>query len=353
MINKTISDKVVTIGCHYRPPRGGIAQVLSNYDRYVFETFKFIRNSKHSNIFYNLLIALGAIIKLIWKSVADRDIKVVHIHTASYQSFRRSAVFVSLARLLGKKVVLHIHGGGFRDFYKTSPKSIASTLRKADMVIVLSQSWAKFFVEEVGLTNVEVLGNLIPTPTPVSTQPHDGLKLLFLGLLTPEKGIYDLLDVMRTICVEEGKDVHLHIGGNGDEAKLKAAIETLGLSQFVHYHGWVGEEQKAQLFSECDAYILPSYIEGLPMSILEAMSYAKPVIATNVGAIPEVVENDINGIIIEPGNKDQIAKAILSYVNHPEQIASHGGNAQAKSVGFLPETVSEKLECIYSNLLNS
>ena len=75
----------------------------------------------------------------------DRKIKIVHIHTASYNSFKRSAWYVSLANFMRKKVLLHIHGGGFKEYYATNPQWISSVLNKCDGIITLSESWKEFF----------------------------------------------------------------------------------------------------------------------------------------------------------------------------------------------------------------
>ena len=105
--------------------RGGVAQVLDIYDKYIFKDFRFIANSGGGG-FRNLRILLVSICRLIKQLLSKREIKIVHIHTASYNSFYRSAIFVSLSKLLGRKVILHIHGGGFKDFYKTNPRIMPS-----------------------------------------------------------------------------------------------------------------------------------------------------------------------------------------------------------------------------------
>ena len=91
----------------------------------------------------------------------------------------------------------------------------------------------------------------------------------------------------------------------------------------VKFEGWVGGEKKIHLLNWADVYILPSFNEGLTISILEALSYNCPIISTPVGGIPEVVTED-NGILVEPGNTKQIAEAIHNYVEHPEIVKSHG-----------------------------
>ena len=122
---------ILSIGCNYKPVRGGVAQVLDIYDKYIFKDFRFIANSGGGG-FRNLRILLVSICRLIKQLLSKREIKIVHIHTASYNSFYRSAIFVLLSKVLGRKVILHIHGGGFKDFYKTNPRLIRKILEIAD-----------------------------------------------------------------------------------------------------------------------------------------------------------------------------------------------------------------------------
>ena len=108
-------NAILSVGCNYKPVRGGIAQVLDIYDKYIFKEFRFIANSG-GGAFRNVWILLSSIGMLIKQLLGKREIKIVHIHTASYNSFYRSSIFVMLSKLLGRKVILHIHGGGFKDF---------------------------------------------------------------------------------------------------------------------------------------------------------------------------------------------------------------------------------------------
>ena len=133
-----------------------------------------------------------------------------------------------------------------------------------------------------------------------------GFTLLFLGLLGKNKGIYDLLECIRDHKVEFQGKLKLYIGGNGEIEHVKQLIKEYGIADIVIFEGWVSGDKKIELLNKSDAYILPSYKEGLPISILEAMSYGMPIISTPVGGIPEIVSNGENGYLVEPGNKEDI-----------------------------------------------
>lgn len=100
-----------------------------------------------------------------------------------------------------------------------------------------------------------------------------------------------------------------------------------------------------------DVYILPSYNEGLPIAILEAMSYKHPIISTPVGGIPEVIKNYENGILVQPGNKEEIIEAIKYYIENPESIKDQGNKAFETVQEFFPEKVFSDLSQIYQSLL--
>ena len=185
MIKMKGTKHVLTIGCEYKPVRGGIAQVLDIYDKYIFKDFRFIANSGGGGL-RNVWKLLSSICLLIKQLLSKREIKIVHIHTASYNSFYRSAIFVLLSKLLGRKVILHIHGGGFKDFYKTNPRIIRKILEIADCLIVLSGSWKKFFESITKKPLIRVVPNpvILPSNEDLGRREHSPLlRLLFLGLL--------------------------------------------------------------------------------------------------------------------------------------------------------------------------
>jgi glycosyltransferase involved in cell wall biosynthesis len=176
--------------------------------------------------------------------------------------------------------------------------------------------------------------------------------LLFLGKIGHRKGIFDLIEVLaENRSVYEGR-LELIIGGNGDIKKLEKVIIERGLESIVKYEGWVSGEKKQWLFSECDVYILPSYNEGLPLSILEAMSYGLPIISTCVGGIPEIVFDGENGFLITPGNKKEIDLLLSNLLTNSELINIMGKNSNKIVSSYYPERVIPKLQKIYSSLLN-
>ena len=143
--------------------------------------------------------------------------------------------------------------------------------------------------------------------------------------------------------------IELHIGGGGEVEKLKEMISKYDLEDFVYYEGFVSGKKKETLLNECDAYILPSYTEGLPVSILEAMSYGKPILSTPVGGIPEVVKE--NGILFQPGDLSAIRNAIDIIASNKSKRKEMGLKSKEMIEGYLPAKVETKLEKIYTQIL--
>lgn len=348
-LGKDIAKKILTIGCECNPPKGGIAQVLYNYQMFVFPTFKFVANSGGGGKIAKIWQLTKSVFAVMVKLRKDGEIQIVHIHTSSYIGFNRSKIFIKIAKAFGKKVVLHIHGGSFREFYQTSSASISKTLDACDCIIALSESWKAFFCK-VTETKVCIVDNIIPQPQRVlGIKNDDRFHLLFLGLITEQKGIYDLVDVIKEIRHDLKDKFCLHIGGNGETERLQEMIDENDLSGLVNFEGWVSGEKKKELFSLADAYILPSYIEGLPISILEAMSFGLPILSTPVGGIPEVVD-ETNGILFTPGDKKKMADAIKSIVNNPQIGKSMGNASREKAVRYYPDNVASELIEIYNGI---
>ncbi len=351
MMNKEICEKILTIGCDYKPPRGGIAQVLSSYDSLLFEPFKFVRNSADGNKPKKLWIMLWALVETFCRLLFDRKIKVVHIHTASRNSFRRSVYFARLARFMRHKVIMHIHGGGFKDYYERNRPFVEKALAQCDAIIALSDEWKRFYAHDLGHDNVWVVNNLIPAPHPVEMADDGKLHLLFLGLINEAKGVFDLIGLLAENKEKYAGRLVFHVAGNGDVERLRQVIAEAQLDAIVRYEGWVAGEEKQRLLNQCDVFVLPSYAEGLPISILEAMTYSKAVIASRVGGIPSIVHDGENGRLISPGNSQELVQAIDSFLDDPSLLKRYGECSQRLSQPFLKDSVEQQLKACYNSVL--
>lgn len=341
---------VLTIGIDYRIVRGGVAAVENVYSTF-YQPFNHVTTTVTNGQVKKLLVLCKAVLQFLYWMLFHPEIKILHVQGASNASFWRKRIFIYIAKWFDKKVVYHMHGGGFGDFSRKHPQAVRRLLEKCDVVIALSDYWKSFFESELHFKNVVVVKNVIAEPV-INPNKTTCFSLLFLGLLGQNKGIYDLLD-----CLNEHKSVFsgklkLFVGGNGEISKVTQIISKYGLSDIVSFEGWVSGDKKIELLNKVDAYILPSYHEGLPISILEAMSYSLPIISTNVGGIPEILKNGENGFIMSPGDKDAMYRAILELMNNEKLRMNMGKASYSKVQEHMPVFVERQLNDLYRSLLN-
>ena len=199
----------------------------------------------------------------------------------------------------------------------------------------------------------QVQHNIAPEPETIpSAQSDDGkTHFLFLGEIGKRKGVFDIIRAIAGHRNEADGKMELKIGGNRNEEELISAIKSNSLEDIVSFEGWVSGEKKVRLLNWADVYILPSFNEGLPISILEAMSYGCPIISTPVGGIPEVVTD--NGILVAPGNAEEIWNAMYRYICNPALIEKEGQISLMNVKPYMPDSVISDLNGIYLNILEA
>jgi glycosyltransferase involved in cell wall biosynthesis len=356
-ISSDLSSRILTIGPDYQNHRGGVGAVIDVYSRY-FEIFNFIPSHKNGSTFIKSYVFLISLIKLLSTIISNRKIKVIHIHGASYGSFyRKFIVFIIGKYIFRKKIIYHIHGGGFQIFYEKSnnlsKRLIRHLLGYADIILCLSLSWMKYFEQNFKTKKLILLPNAIDYPVKIKTNTNkDVITFLFFGLICDAKGIFDLLEVIsKNKEIYRGK-IKLLIAGNGEVQHMKDLIYKHRIEDIVEFLGWISNNEKMRVLNNSDVYILPSYNEGLPISILESMSYGKAIIATNVGGVPEIVRNKENGLLISPGDLNQIELAIGHFLENPELIGVYGAASEQIVQKYLPHHVIEDLKVIYKLTLS-
>lgn len=343
------AKNILTIGIDYRVVRGGVAAVENVYSTF-YQPFNHVTTTVTNGQVKKLLVLCKAILQFLYWMLFHPEIKIVHVQGSVGASFWRKAIFIYIAKFFHKKVVWHMHAGRFAVFYQQHRYAVKKVVDKSDVIIALSEYWKEYFKNEFPTKRVEIIKNVISAPR-VHKQQTGYFTLLFLGLLGKNKGIYDLLECIRDHKVEFQGKLKLYIGGNGEIEHVKQLIKEYRIADITIFEGWVSGDKKIELLNKSDAYILPSYKEGLPISILEAMSYGMPIISTPVGGIPEIVSNGENGYLVEPGNKEDIYKAIISLLNDSD-LRNRMGSVSLSRVGeHLPEYVEKQLETLYDSLL--
>lgn len=350
-------EKVLFIAPNYKLRKGGIASVLKLYNIELNGGFNFSPSIYFQNIVLSTILFPINILELSLKLLVLRRIRIVHIHGSHGGSFyRKFLIFLIVKSVFKKKVIYHLHSSDFKIFYKNASKrikqKIAYLMSRADVIIVLSGEWKDYILSKFEPQKIKVLENIVEKQADdiVSLKNNQKTNLLFLGRIGKRKGVYDLIESINSINDSVKHNISLTIGGDGEVEKLKKLIKDLNLDN-VNFVGWVKGAEKINLLKNTDVFVLPSYNEGLPISLLEAMSFGKPIISTNVGGIPRILKNEINGFVIEPGNKAQLQEAILKYVNHSQLIKKQGQEGLKIVEKYYPERVLEKLSAIYGEVL--
>ena len=319
--------RILVVGPSPLKSKGGMATVIKG----ISDDKKL--NSKFEIDIFDSYIDGSKVKRAIYTTVAYQKFKTIykaydvfHIHVASYGSTFRKAKYVTFLKKHGKKVILHIHGAAYMDFYgklsNEKKKYVVDILKSCDQVIALSDEWKERFEKAFGLKNCISLPNGVNTEEFVSaiTKPGDYKNsFLLLGRLGKRKGAYDLIDAIELVA-KKYPEVKLYMAGDGEIEQVKELILRKNLEKNIEVVGWVDFNGKVELMKKIDTITLPSYNEGLPMTILEGMAAGKAIISSAVGAIPEVVKGG-NGIIINPGDINALANAMIQCIEKTDMLS--------------------------------
>jgi glycosyltransferase involved in cell wall biosynthesis len=247
----------------------------------------------------------------------------LHVNMAERLSLFRKGALILFAKVCGIKVVLHLHAAQLPQFYNSLPRPLQSFAKlvfgKADCVIVLGENARRFVVDELGVDGDKVfmLINGVPHarfPRRQRNQLGASYNILFMGNLMERKGVGDLIDALSK------DELRLHNGwtatfaGGGAVEDYRKLTITRGIEDRVKFCGWVNQEDAAKLMAAADVLVLPSYDEGLPLVILEAMANSLAVVCTPVGEIPQFIENGRQAIFVQPGDNVALASVILRVI---------------------------------------
>lgn len=307
--------------------KGGITAVVSGYKNSPLERdydIKYIETYCDGNRIEKALMVVRAYLLYISTLVCWRP-SIIHIHSSFGGSFYRKLPFVLLANWFHKPIINHIHGADFGQFYLRASKRKKALIRyfyaKCTKLIALSDEWKEnlkqivkedkiVIVENYSVLNTEAIKN-----RKKKTNQH---VVLFLGFICSRKGCYDIPAVVEKV-VNEVPDAHFILAGTGDIEQIQAITPT-HIKDNIIYPGWVRDEKKDSLLKEADLFFLPSYNEGMPMSILDAMGYGLPIVSTTVGGITKIVHNGKNGYVCQPGDINQLATSIIELLQNDNEL---------------------------------
>jgi glycosyltransferase involved in cell wall biosynthesis len=262
--------------------------------------------------------------------------ELVHIHVADGLSFYRKLVYMREALALGVPVVLHNNFAHLERLYNKSLAHAAlvrHTYTRAALVLAVSTDMAAQLKEWTnGQAKVEVLYNPVDTKELGRHTPRafgQGPRVLFMGAIGPRKGVFDLVTAWAEV-VKAVPGATLRIGGDGELPKLRERVAELGLGDSVELLGWVKGEDRLKVWAEADLYCLPSYAEGLPVSVLEAMASGLAVVSTAVNGTPDAVVEGETGLLIAPGDVGALRDRLVRLLQGHEERTRMGAAGRAR-----------------------
>ena len=277
----------------------------------------------------------GACLRLFYACAVRRDVGVLHLNAAIRASLWRKVGLALIARAFGVPTVVHLHGGGFdRAFAKMRPLGqwLARWLfQQSDLCLVLGHYWADYIIKTFALPleRVSILMNAVPTPPHSRTRTfaERPQQILFLGEVGERKGVHILVQALGQL--RERTDWQCTIAGNGPLEVYQQQAATVGIADRLHFPGWQSPQQTEALLGAADMLVLPSFSENLPMAVLEGLAHGLVVLSTPVGAIPEVVQDGVNGLLVPVGDASALAAAFRRVLDDSVQAQQMGAAAVA------------------------
>ena len=284
---------------------------------------------------FSLWVLTTALTKIVRGRVSGQLVGV-HVNMAERLSIVRKGAVIVLSRALGIPVVLHLHAAELHHTYPRLPKPLQAMTRWVFSLpascVVLGTAAQQFVVQELRVppSRVEIVFNGVPAPTvPRRLVKENAVRrLLFVGNLSERKGVTDLLKALSRPGFED-LPLELVFAGDGDIAGYQAKANALGLEKKVRFAGWVGQAEVADLMAQADLLVLPSYDEGLPLVILEALGNGVAVVCTPVGEIPSVLQHSITACLVEPGDVNGLAASLQNLLRQPDLIKALEKNGKA------------------------
>ncbi len=345
--------KILEIGPSETLARGGMAEVIrgireSPYLGQEFEIDSF-PSYIDGSLPVRLLYSLWGYLRFL---TCYRKYDLFHIHTAERGSTFRKNFYLRAVKRAGKRAVVHVHGAEYLRFYDgLAPRKkriVDGFFRRADLVLALSDGWRRELERRFPMRACRTLYNGVDPAKlqpAVSNPAEHRCSFLMLGRLGRRKGSYDLIAAAE-LALRRNPALKLCLAGDGEVEQVRALVREKGLEGNIEVPGWIDGAEKLRRLRDAATVVLPSYHEGLPMAILEAMAAGKAIISTTVGAIPEVVGAE-NGILVEPGDIPALAEALLRCSGDGDALArmSASSRKRAQEVFSIRRTHEALAEC--------
>lgn len=328
--------------------KGGIASVITNFKNHYKNNLVFYFDTWQEN--GRVQMGVTSFFKINTK-IKKENIDIVHFHVAQKGSFYRKSLLALKVRK-NTKVFFHMHASQFDTFYKDAnpliQRYIRQILNKLDGLVVLSEEWARFY-RTLTNTKIVVIENAVEIPDENSYNVQANT-IVTLGRIGNRKGSYDILNLAKKIQ-PVFPNVQFVLYGDGNLTMIGEQIAKQFITN-VHIGGWIDKIEQKEVMKTSVLHLLPSYQEGLPMSILETMSYGIPNLTSNVGGIPQVIEDGKNGMMVDPGDVETMFERLSIFLKNEEIRSNYSKEAyQMIQNKFSIEIYFEKWNQYYNDLM--
>jgi glycosyltransferase involved in cell wall biosynthesis len=267
------------------------------------------------NIYWALVVFAQALVQFC-VAASRGEVDLIHIQLAWRGSAYRKLIIAAIARYFGVPYIVHLHAGQFDRFWATCGTYLRRSINRlfvdSAAIIVLGDYGARVILDRLPTLQDKI--TILPNASTSPSQPNRGrseterIRITFLGRLEPEKGVPQLVDALGKLAWRA--DWIATIAGSGEVQQTRDQAQRLGIGDRVDFPGWLDPSETAALLQQTDILALPSFVETLPMAIIEAFAYGVAVIATPVGAVPEVIAHERNGLLVPVGHVEALADAL-------------------------------------------
>jgi glycosyltransferase involved in cell wall biosynthesis len=283
------------------------------------------------------------------------DSTIVHIHLASRESTLPKMILAEMVARAGRPFVMHAHGSEFDLFYRKLPsavrRNVNRTLQRANVFITLSTRWRDFYVDEceISPSQIVVLPNPVRVPAQVpDREGHAQVQFLHLGRLGERNGSYDVVNAFAGLPEQVRSKARLVLAGDGDVDGVRKLAAPLGASAVVYT--LIDTHERYRMLAESDVFAMPSRAEGVSMALLEAMANGLPSIASPADGIPDVFRDGLDGMLVKPGDVNQIRAAMASMIADDATRLAAGRNAHERARQYDVHVYARRLAEIYQHI---
>ncbi|MDZ7331582.1 MAG: glycosyltransferase family 4 protein [candidate division KSB1 bacterium] len=306
--------------------RGGVAHHLrtllysplaQNFNLHYFRVGSEYRDTRLHIFVRSLITPFAFFIKLL-RTRAN----VVHFNPSfDRRSLIRELTMLAICKISGFRAVVQFHGGNLAGIMSNGrlPLYMRFMLKWAHRYVVLTETQKQPLLEFVPLEKIAVIPNMVDTSMFIKPKQKQNFIILFMSRIDAAKGVYEVVQTIPEIIGRFPEAKFIFAGEGPDRTKLELLCCSNGLARQVKFLGYIDDEQKVNFLAQGDVFLFPSQLcEGLPYSLLEAMAAGLPIIATSVGAVPEIIQNGKNGFLIPPGDSQKLAEFIICLLTRPK-----------------------------------